>query len=122
MKQNKYLLYNTLKELIHNVMDILPDNSEITKKFQYYLHGMTEFKIYALDAIYNEFSEALGNKEIRDAITNRDVYFFQQLKVDNNVGVVNELKEIQNVMLDYLNEDSQKIVWEYIDLMVDCMT
>jgi predicted translin family RNA/ssDNA-binding protein len=120
MKQNKYLLYNTLKELIHNVMDILPNNSEITKKFQYYLHGMTEFKTYAVDTIYNEFSEALQDKEIKNAITNRDVYFFKNLKV-KGVGVVNEIKEIQNVMLEYLNEDSQKIVWEYIDLMVDCL-
>jgi hypothetical protein len=121
MKQNKHLLYNTLKELISNVINILPNNSEITKKFQYYLHGMTEFKTYAVDAIYTEFSEALQDKDITDAIINRDIYFFKNLNVINTGGVVNEIKEIQNVMLEYLNEESQEIVWEYIDLMVDCL-
>jgi NADH/NAD ratio-sensing transcriptional regulator Rex len=116
MKQNKRLLFNTLKELIHNVMDILPHNNKMVEKFQTYLDAMTTFKEYAIDTVYEQFSEALADTTIQNAITQRDIEYFTNLNIK---GVMNEIKEIQNVMLEYLDEDSQKIVWEYIDLMVE---
>lgn len=116
MKQNKRLLFNTLKELIRNVMDILPHNNEMIPKFQTYLDAMTNFKEYVMDTVYEQFSEALKDTTIRNAISQRDMEYFTTLHIQ---GVMNEIKEIQNAMLEYLDQDSQKIVWEYIDLMVE---
>ena len=111
-----------LEELLENVCLLFEPESYIVEKFEEYLIDIQSFPDLAAVKVYNAFTTSLQEPGVMDALKSHNTDFFikMDIKQHGQIDILSEIQEIQKAIME-CDETSQKMVWQYIDLMMECV-
>lgn len=123
---NQKLLIELLTEFFKDILD-LTDDPSLKNTCRQGISALHLFGDKAAPTVHSELKKKIDAfPEIRKAVDDRDMDFFVHLDKkylqDNGKGpnVLEHLSSIQK-FAQTLDDDDKETVWEYVDLILDCV-